>query len=1399
MPPEKKNQQTTNSNPFDMENPFDELEIRLSPIDTRKRAAIQQIIGEWPAQPPEGTDILTRTFMPSDMSREERGWLRENLTPEDLAGLNSFEMMRLARGLGIKDYSTILPPDTPLGSHYYDQGITSPGDIPVTEEEWLKNRILNANWNRSALQMVVHDLPQFFHPLERRDPTPIEEGGDPDKTLFPHIQNFIAALNEIGIKTVGDVPGAGQLFKIGRFIERKTGRLDPIDFSSNETPHLDRLIDAVVSRWNLGNPRVRAAIDQLIDEDPVGYLADAAFVPSVTASAVLKGARTASLFTRGIARIPRLPEPVALRIARTQATMDSILGVTQRVNRFVNHSMYTIPGDLPWIGGFKIPGAATFPDLGALTFDVATQSLTQGFRRGRESNRIAVRDLYDAETGDQLRSLGVDPKEYAASAQATDPGANAVAAEEARRFKEGDPETVKRLIDTAENLDNAMTRLADDIDVGRSFDESMKLVTDAYDDFINEYRGTRTGLYRAIQEREALPMSLNNTFQTLQTILDENSERVTGTGASALTGELAAFSKNIERFRSQADPPQPLAAPTNGAGTPPGESPTPPAIGTPNSPNINAGMPRRMIHSPADLNAEFPVTYQVIDIRTLVPSHTAFDPGSTRTPEAQYPAAYQPKEMDEVGRALIETGARTLKPFALIDFERSMDRGAPLLDKGSRILGGNHRYWMMMRAIEAYPDRWKNYVDYMKLIVPLEYGIAVDAINAIEFPVLVQVLGDGVDPTRVAQLTGVRPTGGFSQASRAQQNASFLSDDTLAKLNIPANPDALENILRQGNNDEFVREILDRVATADINQLKEWETNGAVNNDGYRAIVNMIHSNTYTTDAGLRMLNTFLDVDTPGMKNLRRGLFRATTLPKFEMEIRAGRLEAPFSIADDLAHAMNKFDELRKEGSTVADAMTQQTLPGLSDAPESAKMLLPLLAASTTEPSKLTAFISDYIAEATNASSLANPLLALATGPPISKEALVTKLVDKHAGDGNINAAIDELVEAAKAEADDGGGTGGKTQVQMADAVSEYRYINGERARTMFREMADNENLTPTQQRWAKMLERSLDTDMIETIEAAFPEKAGEIRAVYNYVWQMSTIINSKFAKSIAKNFDEVFIKETGETVPDQGEQLVRLLVTPRTSVGQIRNYRQLLGGEGSPAWKTFQRIFVENMLLGGLTPEGRLAFIDRGRGTDPRSASATRRHNPQGISRVLSSFINPFNPYADAVVTELLGPDTTTKLYALNDMTRRLAQLYQNTNGSQTAFLQKKNLIEIFRDDQVIPLLTTLGGGLFGLGAYGDVYGAAYAGGAMTFVGAYRLLRARYGKDAATRFLDGFNKFGDFTNQEVADVFRKTWAQETYRFLQNAARTGVRTHRLEQRDPTTGQWIHPFTRPYQQ
>ena len=282
----------------------------------------------------------------------------------------------LAQEIGLEGWELVYSSGAKLGKEHYDEGIFTPSDLPIDEREWLRHRLLNADYDKSGKQLIA-DMMSFFKPWGRRDQA---EDGDPDSTIIPNIQNFIAAINELGIKIAGDIPGLGHAFKAGRAVERGIGQLDPIEFGSNETPHLDAMIDAIASRHNFSNPQVRHAFDQMLDQDPLGYLADLSLPVSLATTAGAKTMGAAASITRQVARVPRLPRSVKGNLGRAQSMLDDVAGITKRANEFVNESMYTVPDNAPWLGGMKVPGAASITDIGALTFDLATDTMTQPFR-----------------------------------------------------------------------------------------------------------------------------------------------------------------------------------------------------------------------------------------------------------------------------------------------------------------------------------------------------------------------------------------------------------------------------------------------------------------------------------------------------------------------------------------------------------------------------------------------------------------------------------------------------------------------------------------------------------------------------------------------------------------------------------------------------------------------------------------------------------------------------------------------------------------------------------------------------------------------------------------------------------------------------------------------------------
>ena len=65
---------------------------------------------------------------------------------------------------------------------------------------------------------------------------------------------------------------------------------------------------------------------------------------------------------------------------------------------------------------------------------------------------------------------------------------------------------------------------------------------------------------------------------------------------------------------------------------------------------------------------------------------------------------------------------------------------------------------------------------------------------------------------------------------------------------------------------------------------------------------------------------------------------------------------------------------------------------------------------------------------------------------------------------------------------------------------------------------------------------------------------------------------------------------------------------------------------------------------------------------------------------------------------------------------------------------------------------------------------------------GGYRVINSIFGKNAAQKYLDDFDQFGDFSPASVYDVFRESFAWRTFDVLKKAGVTAARLHERTER-----------------
>ena len=1021
-------------------------------------------------------------YPPNYPTQEERDALRESLTGDDVNRLAYNEKALLAEHLGITDWTEIPGMKAgELGKYTkldISRGYGEIADIPVTEFEWFTNELINANWSVDSIQGIV-DMGSLFIPWGERQPG--AEGNEErwfgGGTLFPNLQNMFAFFNELGLLGASKIPVIGDVtelpFKVAQVFERGAGNLpmiSPEELKVDHTPHVDAFWEIVKSKYDTSNPEVRKNLGKFIHNHPMEFMTDILGATAIGAGTLAGTTKVGVGVMRHIAtrtgkRMPRITK----KLEKVQAGMDELDGVTQRVNQILNRG-WELPDSPAWVQLlFTNRGLADiadptmmlgfFPIAGTAGASIAALSnaMMRIFRRTPlDPNQLGY---IDQETRAAMIRLGIDPRRASISAQSADPQ---IAFVEATKLKEADIERIEAMIYTVEQLNAKIKEQVNNAASEASYDEMAAVIKAGYEDVLKKQDEIRNSLYEDIDGVMDAPMVFEAVPALLADMAAEDEVLKLSINPTNVIDQVQDYPPELGRFTRRVaevlpDPSDLRNAPEGGEFQPP--PPTNPStgqnLGAVETNLNNHGTPARVAYSP-DYSSTYDVTYGVVDIGKAIPSHESYLANSPRTDPELYNPDLQPKEIDIYAQGIIEKRAGQLKPVAMLNDTSSLATGAPILTLRNEIAAGNHRYFYLLRALHAYPERWADYQRMLRVKAP-DYGIDPAMLEDMENPILVRYISDDVDVVEVARQSNERETGGMGQSTQATHDAYYLTDDHLAGLKYDRAHDSIENVIQYADNADWTIDLINKL---DENQRKEYQTDGVVNVDGIKAISNMILRKTFQGEYSAIMLKTFLETKRAGTLNIRRGILNAgAPIAKLELEIRAGRLENDYSIAEHLAQAAWKIGELRKEGTSITDFQNQGTLAGIQDITPIAKDLMPIVARAIRTPSDLSDFLIDYIKEVSQESAEANPLFADPNKPPLDQQAIIIKLLDKYTDDGTANQSIDELMDAAQRQAgdiDDDAAESNVRKGQVDLTIAEeppkpYTYAQAKAARTRFR------------------------------------------------------------------------------------------------------------------------------------------------------------------------------------------------------------------------------------------------------------------------------------------------------------------------------------------------------------
>lgn len=327
----------------------------------------------------------------------------------------------------------------------------------------------------------------------------------------------------------------------------------------------------------------------------------------------------------------------------------------------------------------------------------------------------------------------------------------------------------------------------------------------------------------------------------------------------------------------------------------------------------------------ANTGKKYQLQYKVVELNDLVPSNEWF--GDRLIINENYPADLQGRNRG-ADSSDVYAHAAALNPGLLIDEQRAIDSGAPIIGEGNMYVeSGNGRILSLQLAREKFPDSWSNYQEYLRNSVS-DYGIDPAQLDSFENPVLVRERQGG-DAVTFAEDANSNRNKVMTASENALTDANKVDMVTLSNLDIVPG-EGVDTFTTEKNAQPSI-EWLRSLPESERARYSATNRNGdlILSADGKTRFVNALFATLYATPESMEIIRSFSETADSNIQALESALKQ--TLPEMaraEGLIRSGSRAENLSITADIMAAAGLLEEARKAGINIHDYLAQQTIPG---------------------------------------------------------------------------------------------------------------------------------------------------------------------------------------------------------------------------------------------------------------------------------------------------------------------------------------------------------------------------------------------------------------------------------------------------------------------------------------
>jgi hypothetical protein len=326
--------------------------------------------------------------------------------------------------------------------------------------------------------------------------------------------------------------------------------------------------------------------------------------------------------------------------------------------------------------------------------------------------------------------------------------------------------------------------------------------------------------------------------------------------------------------------------------------------------------------SQVDPTRKIRTRYRVVELADVVASNTL-----SGVINPAYDALLQPRRRERAAsRAQIERMARTLDANALLKSGANWSDGAPLVGPDGMVESGNGRVLALRRAVEINVEGYETYRGQL-LARAEQLGLDRYQVAKLKQPVLVRERLTKMsqdERQRFVNEANASSVERMGVAEQARADAGRIFPGFFQDLQVAGSDRSLGDVLRKKRNAGVVARFFKLLPKTERATLMDEK--GNLSAEGINRLERAMFAYAMPGSSGERLARLVFE-EGEAIDRVGAGLRQALPqLGRMEDMIQAGQRDKSLSIGDDLAAAVEKMRDIRRQGLSVNDYLRQTRL-----------------------------------------------------------------------------------------------------------------------------------------------------------------------------------------------------------------------------------------------------------------------------------------------------------------------------------------------------------------------------------------------------------------------------------------------------------------------------------------